>query len=266
LQADDIKCVLCFDKYFFYSDSDYSEYYYQVELEFTDSNADTQNLKFTKLINCVKVLFNFKPEASSKYKQAIIWLKDKMPKTHNVSVIMLDIVGYSLRNNLMQKNLIQHLNKVVKEVLEESYNILSKEEEIVYIPTGDGMIIVLFDTPEKLPNVCANIQRRIREYNSKVLEEDLKYNIRIGVNYGPVFIYSDIKENLNFAGNGINMVQRITNFGDSGHILFSKETYDLLTNKANFKNEGKHKIKHGLEVDVYSYHSQEFKFGNPKHI
>lgn len=266
LAANDIEAILCFDKFYFYSDVDYSEYNYQVELEFKGQNSNSQNEKFSKLKECICELFHFKPETKTKYSKSVSWLKDKTPKVRNISAIMIDIVSYSLRNNLQQRNLIQHLNKETKQILNDIYNPTDYDEKIEYIPTGDGMIIILYDTPTKIPSICANIQNRIREYNNRQIEEGLKYSIRIGVNYGPVFVYSDIKENLNFAGNGINMVQRITNLGDSGHILFSKEAYDLLIDKANFKNEGKHKIKHGLELEVYSFCSQEYKFGNPTHI
>jgi class 3 adenylate cyclase len=51
----------------------------------------------------------------------------------------------------------------------------------------------------------------------------------MGLNTGPVYRRVDINTNLNVAGSGINMAQRVMDCGDSGHILLSKRTADVLS-------------------------------------
>jgi class 3 adenylate cyclase len=276
LEYDNTPFQLCFDKYFFYSDSHYSDTHHQIEFEFINEpklSNDVLSLIDT-LIKYVRIFFDFSSDSISKYKQAISWLKKKYTTPDHLTVVMLDIVKYSLKDDRTQQKIIKHLNQEVKEILNNLYQFQSinknENKELVYIPTGDGMIIVLYDIPAQIPTFCRQIQEKIREYNLLLGNKKYEYEIRIGVNYGPVFTYSDIKDNVNFAGNGINMVQRITNLGGKFHILFSKEAYEALpeTHRSNFEQQtnGPYAVKHGKSVEIFSLFSQELSFGNPNPI
>jgi len=276
LKYDNTPFQLCFDKYFFYADSHYSDTHHQIEFEFINKpelSADVLSLIDT-LIKYVRIFFDFASDSISKYKQAISWLKKKYTTPEHLTVVMLDIVEYSLKDDRTQQKIIKHLNQEVKEILNNLYQFQSvnknENKELVYIPTGDGMIIVLYDIPAQIPTFCKQIQEKIKEYNFLVGIKKYQYKIRMGVNYGPVFTYSDIKDNVNFAGNGINMVQRITNLGGASHILFSKEAYEALpeTHRSNFEEQtdGPYAVKHGKSVEIFSLFSRDLDFGNPNPI
>ena len=46
--------------------------------------------------------------------------------------------------------------------------------------------------------------------------------VRMGIHSGPVNEITDLNEQANIAGAGVNIAQRVTDCGDAGHILLSK--------------------------------------------
>ena len=50
----------------------------------------------------------------------------------------------------------------------------------------------------------------------------------MGIHSGPVNEITDLNEQSNIAGGGINIAQRVMDCGDAGHILLSKRVADDL--------------------------------------
>ena len=67
-------------------------------------------------------------------------------------ILFLDIVGYSKSLADEQKELIQELNRIVRET--KQFQAAEAEGKLTRLPTGDGMVLVFTNNPEA-PVECA---------------------------------------------------------------------------------------------------------------
>src|SRR5437870_9789871 len=94
------------------------------------------------------------------------------------------------------------------------------EGKLLRLPTGDGGALVFRTSPEA-PVLCAmEIAKALKDYPN--------LHLRMGIHSGPVNEISDLNEQANIAGAGINVAQRVMDCGDAGHILLSKHVADDL--------------------------------------
>src|SRR3989440_7278600 len=122
-------------------------------------------------------------------------------------VLFLDIVGYS---KLLINEQSEQLRKL-KEIVRGTQQVRSAEAEgkLLRLPTGDGGALVFRNTPEA-PVLCAmEIAKALKSYP--------KLGVRMGIHSGPVNEISDLNEQANIAGAGINLAQRVMDCGDAGH-------------------------------------------------
>src|SRR4029077_998783 len=73
-------------------------------------------------------------------------------------------------------------------------------------------------------------------------------------------------ERSNVAGAGINIAQRVMDYGDAGHILVSKRVADDLAQDSLWQRYlhelGEIEVKHGVRAQVVNLYTEEL--GNPK--
>jgi TolB-like protein/Tfp pilus assembly protein PilF len=83
----------------------------------------------------------------------------------------------------------------------------------------------------------------------------------MGINSGPVDQVSDVNDQRNITGVGINMAQRVMDCGDAGHILLSRRVADDLAQYHEWKpylhELGRVEVKHGLKLEVVNFYNQE---------
>jgi len=83
----------------------------------------------------------------------------------------------------------------------------------------------------------------------------------MGINSGPVDQVSDVNEQRNITGVGINMAQRLMDCGDAGHILLSRRVADDLAQYSEWKSHlhelGQLEVKHGAKIDVVNFYNDE---------
>ncbi len=134
-------------------------------------------------------------------------------------VLFIDIVGYSKLLINEQTEQIETLKKIVRGT--EQFRAAEAEGKLLRLPTGDGGALVFRTSPEA-PILCA---MKI----SKALKNYPELHVRMGIHSGPVNEISDLNEQANIAGAGINVAQRIMDCGDAGHILavFSNSRFSL---------------------------------------
>lgn len=154
-------------------------------------------------------------------------------------VLFMDIVAYSALPTGQQQRLLEELNKAVRDTPE--FARASAEDQLIRLPTGDGMALVFFRDPEAPARCALELSRKLREHS--------EIKLRMGIHSGPVYRVADINANLNVAGGGINVAQRVMDCGDPGHILVSKATADVLIEvggwKGSLRDLGELKVKHG---------------------
>jgi class 3 adenylate cyclase len=133
-------------------------------------------------------------------------------------VLFTDIVGYSKLPINEQRALVERLNEIVRST--DEFQAAEAAGRLIKIPTGDGMALVFYHSPEAPAECALEISRALKKY------PDLQ--LRMGVHGGPVSAVIDVTGKANVAGPGINTAQRVMKCGDAGHILLSKHVAEDL--------------------------------------
>jgi len=171
-------------------------------------------------------------------------------------VLFMDLVGYSALPMDQQSRRIQKLQEIVKGTPE--FQQASKSDQLISLPTGDGMALVFFQNPVAPVQCAARI--------SVAIQSNSELKLRMGVHTGPVYRIADINTNRNVAGGGINIAQRVMDCGDSGHILVSKAVADVLSQLSDWSGSlhdlGEAEVKHGTKVHITNLFSKDI--GNPE--
>src|SRR5437762_117887 len=114
-------------------------------------------------------------------------------------VLFLDIVGYSKLSVNEQHAQVEELNEIVR--LSEQFRKAEAAGRLLKIPTGDGMALVFYKSPEEPAQCAVEI--------SRALKGNARLQVRMGIHSGPVSGVVDVNERTNVAGAGINMAQRV---------------------------------------------------------
>src|SRR5881397_3658434 len=157
-------------------------------------------------------------------------------------VLFIDLVGYSKLLLDEQRELLERLTEIVRNT--EQVRAAEATGKLIRLPTGDGMALVFFNSPEA-PVYCAiEIAKRIREHP--------KLRLRMGIHSGPVNQVRDVNDRINVAGAGINTAQRVMDCGDAGHILVSKHATEDLAQSRQWRpflhDLGVYTVKHGAPI------------------
>ena len=171
-------------------------------------------------------------------------------------VLFVDIVGYT---KLLIHEQLEHLEKL-RDIARatETFRAAQREGKLMRLPTGDGGALVFHKSPEE-PVKCAVEMAR-------ELKKNPELRVRMGIHSGPVKGVTDLSEQGNIAGAGINIAQRVMDCGDAGHILLSKRVADDLEQYAKWRpllhDLGSCEVKHGMSLALFNLYSDEF--GNPE--
>jgi class 3 adenylate cyclase len=171
-------------------------------------------------------------------------------------VLFVDIVGYSKRSINEQRAAIDELNEVVR--TSEQFQKAEASDRLIKIPSGDGMALVFYTSPEA-PALCAmEISRAVKEHP--------RLQLRMGVHSGPVSGVIDVTGRANLAGAGLNVARRVMECGDAGHILLSKHVAEDLEEYEQWRpllhDLGTCEVKHGARLGVVNLYAYEV--GNPQ--
>jgi KaiC/GvpD/RAD55 family RecA-like ATPase/class 3 adenylate cyclase len=183
----------------------------------------------------------------------------------NVNFFFIDIVGLSNPSLSVKKQIdkIEILNKLIG-----SCDAFAKaKEKKIVLPTGDGMAIGFYMTPESPLQLAVQLHSKLRTYNRGKSNTEDMLGVRIGLSSGPVFIVNDMNGNQNVWGPGIILARRVMDIGDNLHVLLSGSMAESLIAlkdeyKMMLKPIGDYQIKHGQTIHLYSAFSPEF--GNPE--
>src|SRR6266567_3352983 len=166
-------------------------------------------------------------------------------------VLFIDIVGYSKLSINEQRAAIDELNEVVRG--SEQFRKAEAAARLIKIPTGDGMALVFYTSPEAPAQCAIEI--------SGTLDAHPRLQLRMGVHSGPVSGVIDVNGHANLAGAGLNMAQRVMACGDAGHILVSKRVADDLGEYEHWRpllhDLGTCEVKHGVRIGVTNLYSGE---------
>src|SRR6201985_1368560 len=166
-------------------------------------------------------------------------------------VLFIDIVGYSKLLITEQSDQMQTLRQIVRGT--EQFKKAEAEGKLLRLPTGDGGALVFRNSPEA-PVLCA---LEIRQ----ALKSHPELKVRMGIHSGPVNEITDLNEQANIAGAGINIAQRVMDCGDAGHILLSRHVAEDLEHYPRWHpylhHLGEYEVKHGHKVSVVNFYNHE---------
>ena len=169
-------------------------------------------------------------------------------------ILLLDVVGYSKLLVNEQIEVLQQLNQIVKNT--EHFRLAEAAGKLKRVPTGDGMALLFFRSPEEPVQCALEISRAVQSHP--------RIQLRMGVHGGPVNEVIDVNDRSNIAGAGINVAQRVMECGDAGHILLSKHLADDIAEYVRWRpylyDLGECEVKHGLRLHIVNLYKD--KLGN----
>src|SRR5438132_5570750 len=166
-------------------------------------------------------------------------------------VLCIDIGGYSKLSINEQRAAVDELNEVVR--TSEHFQKSEAAARLSKIPTGDGMALVFYKSPEEPVKCAVEISRALKEHP--------KLQLRMGAHSGPVSGVIDVNGQANLAGAGLNMAPRVMACGDAGHILLSRHVAEDLEGyeqwRPLFHDLGFCAVKHGVKLQVVNLCTDE---------
>jgi TolB-like protein/class 3 adenylate cyclase/Tfp pilus assembly protein PilF len=174
-------------------------------------------------------------------------------------VLLIDIVGYSKLLVNEQVEVLQELKQIVRGT--ECFRAAEASGKLTRVPTGDGMALVFYRSPEEPARCALEISKALR-----VRDCGTRIQLRMGVHSGPVNRVTDVNDKTNIAGSGINVAQRVLECGDAGHILLSRHIAEDLAQyrqwQSFLQNLGECEVKHGLRLHLFNLYKDGL--GNPE--
>src|SRR5947208_16974158 len=171
-------------------------------------------------------------------------------------VLFIDIVGYSKLSINDQHAAIEELNRIVR--ASEQFQRAEAANRLIRIPTGDGMVLVFYTSPEAPAQCAVEISRALKEHP--------RLQLRMGIHSGPVSGVVDVNNRPNLAGVGLNMAQRVMDCVNAGHILLSKHVAEDLEEYEQWRpllhDLGTCEVKHGARITIVNLYDDQF--GNAK--
>lgn len=167
-------------------------------------------------------------------------MADEAGRTLVCSVLFLDLIGYSKKAVAEQHETKHQFNSALTEALD-----LLKRRDRLIVDTGDGAAVVFLGDPED----AMIVGMAMRESSGRVA-------MRLGINLGPVRLMTDLNDQTNVIGDGINVAERVMSFAAPGQLLVSHSYYEVVTRvsdhyKRLFLRVGKLQDKHVRDHDVY---------------
>jgi class 3 adenylate cyclase/tetratricopeptide (TPR) repeat protein len=173
------------------------------------------------------------------------------PSLEIAHVLFMDIMAYSTLHMDRQHQLLHELQEAVRNT--SAFNRAQFEDQLIRLPTGDGMAMVFFRDPEAPVRCALELSKALRNH------PDIK--LRMGIHSGPVYRVADINANRNVAGGGINIAQRVMDCGDAGHILVSATEAEVLGQVSSWcamlHDLGEVEVKHGVRLHLYNLYTEE---------
>src|SRR4029077_1377886 len=125
-------------------------------------------------------------------------------------VLFIDIVGYTKLVIEQQTKYLEQLREIVRAT--ESFRTAQAQGKLMRLPTGDGGALVFQTSPDAPVNCAVEIARELKK------RPELR--VRMGIHSGPVQTVTDLSEQGNIAGGGVNYHQRGGGLGVGGEFLF----------------------------------------------
>ena len=185
------------------------------------------------------------------------------------TIVFADIVGFSTKRTSLQREVIDSFNKELRSFLQQFYNPLTGESEVIALPTGDGACLsFLLDNDDRKWNerTIFEVVLKLHKWAYEISTPENVVQLRIGVHMGIVDIVLDLNNKKNVVGDTINFASRVMSAAKSCQTLISDTVYNQYVGVATksvrmpflgeeicilFKEPFKIHAKHDRELTVY---------------
>ena len=162
-------------------------------------------------------------------------------------VAFLDVVAFTKHHMQDQLAIKAHLDAQLQQALSHH-----SKDEYILLDRGDGAAVCFLVEPEAALYFALNIRDAVRALENSTVA----YEVRIGINLGPIKIILDVNGDKTTLGEGINCAARIMDFAGAGQIFVSRSFYEVIGCLSQeyaelFSYLGKRADKHVREFDVY---------------
>jgi class 3 adenylate cyclase len=162
-------------------------------------------------------------------------------------VVFLDVVEFTKHHMQAQLAIKTHLDARIRELLDQH-----SRDDYILLDRGDGAAVCFLLDPETALYFALNLRDAVRAQE----DSSVPYNIRTGINLGPIKIVLDVNGDKTTLGEGINCAARIMDFAGAGQIYVSRSFYEVVGCLSQeyaelFSYLGKRADKHVREFEVY---------------
>lgn len=145
-----------------------------------------------------------------------------------INYVFIDVVQFTRKDRLYEDlvSILDSMNQIVRNAL-STHEI--EEEDVILIPTGDGVCIGIkysskYNSDVHL-EVATTIQSDLAQRNDGIQSDGARYELRIAVHEHVDLLVTDINNNRNIAGMGINNAARLVDLCEPGGIVVSEAVY-----------------------------------------
>jgi hypothetical protein len=196
-----------------------------------------------------------RPQAETDQNVKLLSLDDNRTEAY-LRYVFLDVVDYTKCATEEQADIIWILQLSVWVAVREFGD---QPEQIAFLPTGDGMCIVLKKDEE---DSHLKLALRILEVLPMYAKE-LKFTIRIGLNENKDIVYRDVNGRENYAGRGINIASRVMGKAGGSQIAVGTAVFERLSGKKQYINKfiPYHNVKiKNEQITIYQYVDPDCSF------
>jgi class 3 adenylate cyclase len=175
------------------------------------------------------------------------------PRIETAHVLFMDLVGFS---SLPEQDQLCRLTELQELVRQATRPHAREADDLLCLPTGDGMALVFFRDPLGPLHCALELGRS--------LHAQPELPLRMGLHTGPVYRVEDINGRANASGGALNHAQHLMDCGEAGHILVSHSMAELVQQLGKWPLHplGECALKHGRRLILYNLYSDHF--GNPQ--
>ena len=162
-------------------------------------------------------------------------------------VVFLDVVAFTKNHMKNQLAIKAHLDEQIRPLLQNH-----AKDDYILLDRGDGAAVCFLVEPEAALYFALNLRDAVRAQENSTVN----YEVRIGINLGPVKIVLDVNGDKTTLGEGINCAARVMDFAGAGQIYVSRSFYEVIGCLSQkyaelFSYRGKKADKHVREFELY---------------
>lgn len=172
--------------------------------------------------------------------------------------IYIDIVNFSVGRSVeAQTQIIHALSRVVRLAVTSAG---VEGQQVLYLPTGDGVCVCLVDLPEPFDldvRIALSVLEQLYGLSLAEVDEERRFAVRIGLNENQDNLVVDIGGGRNVVGLGINTAHRIMSLAGPFQLFLGASVHARLWQRSRYRDH-LHPVdaivKHGERVLCYAFH------------